>query len=209
MEAILKQFFDDRQVSFRQETTAFSPDSTGAELVNAITLLSSNEAVDQECMDGFLEECIVDSETRWILKTVFSQETPTTQILATNLLRSASKISHVDMTLLHTGIDVDAPRTKVRGVTVLQAASNEGNLTTVILVLHAITDFDGEDLPLLERGMTSEQAAENCPFDVLSLQLEHDRDVEDLYDRCEEHVLFAAHEGLTVVARMLREFRKG
>lgn len=109
--------------------------------------------------------------------------------------------------LLQRGADVNAPPGKVRGVTALQAASIEGHITIVILLLHAGADINGKKSE--SEGRTAlEGAAEHGRLDIVSLLLENDHDMEDFYDRCKEAAYYAEREGHTVIARMLREYRK-
>ncbi|KAG7001900.1 hypothetical protein G7Y79_00030g064330 [Physcia stellaris] len=108
MMAMLTTDLDRSQKSMGQETTALSNLSTGFELVQALIYLSTNNSLFGKSLDQFLE-WVADSSRRWVLKSIFSYKTPTTEILATNLLLHACTVDDIDLVhfLLTVGADAN------------------------------------------------------------------------------------------------------
>ena len=108
MMAMLTNNSDRDQSSTGQETTALSNLSTGFELVQALIYLSTNNISTGQSLNQFLE-WVADSSRRWVLKSIFSYKTPTTEILATNLLLRACTVDDIDLVqfLLTVGADAN------------------------------------------------------------------------------------------------------
>lgn len=126
-----------------------------------------------------------------------------------NALQQAADMGNLNLiqVLLQKGADVNAPASRDAGVTALQAASLHGHLAIVVKLLDAGADING--LASEYDGRTAlEGAAEHGRLDIVALLLENDDEMEDFYDRCEDAAEYAEEEGHSVIAKMLREYRK-
>ena len=125
-------------------------------------------------------------------------------------LQAAASIGNLDRVqkLLQKGADVNAPASEEGGITALQAASIGGHLAVVILLLHKGADINSARSPI--DGRTAlEGAAEWGRLDIVHLLLENDHEMKGFHDRCEDAAIFAEKEGHNVIARILRNYRKG
>ena len=149
MKAMLTNDVDSDRTSSGQEATALSSLSTGFELVQAVIYLSTNNKLDNQSVGQFLE-WVADSSRRWISKSIFSYKTPTTEILATNLLLRACTVDDIDLVqlLLAVGADANVQRSSESA---LGNAIKLGSVRLVRLLIHRGAEIN----PKLEGYKTS------------------------------------------------------
>ena len=133
MMAMLTIKSDRGQNSTGQETTALSNLSTGFELVQALIYLSTNNSLFGKTLDRFLD-WVADSSWRWVLKSIFSYKTPTTEILATNLLLRACTVDDIDLVKFLLTVGADANVRTFAGSALLNAIGG-GNVRLVRLLI--------------------------------------------------------------------------
>ncbi|KAF7563400.1 hypothetical protein G7046_g743 [Stylonectria norvegica] len=139
--------------------------------------------------------------------------TPASELDNGTALQAAVEVGAPELVqdLLSRGADVNAPGAEYRGGTALQLAAMTGNLKVAMMLLEAGADINAA--PAVTDGRTALQgAAEQGRSDMVHLLLENDKpatleEVQSLQERCEEAAKFAAREGHSVLARILREWR--
>ena len=90
------------------ESSDVSSFRTTSNAIQAILFLSSNNILERRDMDNVLGS-IVNSNSRWILQSILSMKTPTTETFAANLLLSACKLDDSETVhlLLSTGVNAN------------------------------------------------------------------------------------------------------
>lgn len=109
--------------------------------------------------------------------------------------------------LLSRGADINASPCGHRGATALQYAAMHGNFDLVVQLLENGADINAAR-SATEGRTALEGAAEHGRLDVVHLLLENDHEVGLLEERCKEAAKFASEEGHTVIAKLLREWKR-
>lgn len=109
--------------------------------------------------------------------------------------------------LLSRGADINASPCEYRGATALQYAAMNGNFDLVVQLLRDGADINGAR-SATEGRTALEGAAEHGRLDIVHLLLENDHEVELLEERCKEAAKFASAERHTVIAELLREWKR-
>ena len=97
-----------QNIPLEEQSSEVSSARTALELAHATIFMSSNNNLSYDDTDRFVKS-IVDNKMRWVLKTILAPRTPTTEILATNILIVACQYDDVRTVslLMSMGADVN------------------------------------------------------------------------------------------------------
>ncbi|KAF4453058.1 hypothetical protein F53441_4289 [Fusarium austroafricanum] len=127
----------------------------------------------------------------------------------TTALQFAAKWGHAQTVtfLVENGASVNAQPATEKGATALQYAAIHGHIKMAVFLLENGALVDAPAAPI--DGRTAlEGAAEHGRLDMIYLLLENDESPETVEKRCKDAAKFAENEGHTVIAKMLRDYKR-
>ena len=175
MRAMLTSDVDSDETSHGQEVAALSSLSTGFELVQAVLYLSTNNLGDESF--GRFVKRVTDSSRRWVLKSIFSYKTPTTEVLADNLLLGACAIDDIDLVLFLLGVGADA-NVRTHFESALLNAIQYGSVRLVRLLIEGGAEINPNLEGYHSRKTPLQMALSKAkPVEMVQLLLERGADV--------------------------------
>ncbi|RSL76111.1 hypothetical protein CEP51_010266 [Fusarium floridanum] len=105
------------------------------------------------------------------------------------------------------GVDINAPPASNCGATALQFAAIKGHYNVVVFLLENGADVNAPGAAV--GGRTALQgASEHGRLDIVHLLLENDQEEESLDQRCQDAAVFAERNGHSLIAEILRGWKK-